>query len=410
MPTNHEQTIPTRALTDGNGRQRMVGAALSEKRAIEISVGGETRYRRSRRCRALSRRLGVCDSVGFAHGIHRASRAAARRAGRSICPHARPVRCRRRGPALRSSGRTHCRRARCLGRRGARRHRRVSPRGRVTRVLRSRRAASAAADGHWPHSAGKSSRSSSRRLRAFLPAWHSIPADRRGRRLWSSPWNVVRRGPRCVHHRERTCCRPRVRAFVPSMLDELLTAGELVWIGAGAVGARDGRITVVFVDQLAAAVTRLGTTRSTRRRAARRARRAACGAGRQLLESAAQRGSRLNRTRDSRRTVGSGLGGRGHQRLARSAACRARRSEGSDVAVRQVTAHVASRPVGLNRIGPPAGQGSGAWLLRCSNRLAHPTEASHAQALQMVERYGVVTREAVLAEGIAGGFTSVYGV
>ncbi len=27
-----------------------------------------------------------------------------------------------------------------------------------------------------------------------------------------------------------------------------------------------------------------------------------------------------------------------------------------------------------------------------------------------VERYGVVTREAVLAEGIAGGFTSVYGV
>jgi ATP-dependent Lhr-like helicase len=28
----------------------------------------------------------------------------------------------------------------------------------------------------------------------------------------------------------------------------------------------------------------------------------------------------------------------------------------------------------------------------------------------MVERYGVVTREAVLAEGIAGGFTSVYGI
>jgi ATP-dependent Lhr-like helicase len=41
---------------------------------------------------------------------------------------------------------------------------------------------------------------------------------------------------------------------------------------------------------------------------------------------------------------------------------------------------------------------------------AHPTEATHAQALQMVERYGVVTREAVLAEGIAGGFTGVYGV
>jgi ATP-dependent Lhr-like helicase len=39
-----------------------------------------------------------------------------------------------------------------------------------------------------------------------------------------------------------------------------------------------------------------------------------------------------------------------------------------------------------------------------------PTEVAHAQALQLVERYGVLTREAVLAEGIAGGFTAVYGV
>lgn len=39
-----------------------------------------------------------------------------------------------------------------------------------------------------------------------------------------------------------------------------------------------------------------------------------------------------------------------------------------------------------------------------------PTEATHAQALQLVERYGVVTREAVLAEGLAGGFSGVYGV
>ena len=39
-----------------------------------------------------------------------------------------------------------------------------------------------------------------------------------------------------------------------------------------------------------------------------------------------------------------------------------------------------------------------------------PTEAAHAQALQLVERHGVVTREAVTAEGIVGGFSSVYGV
>ena len=39
-----------------------------------------------------------------------------------------------------------------------------------------------------------------------------------------------------------------------------------------------------------------------------------------------------------------------------------------------------------------------------------PTEAAHAQALQLVERHGVVTREAVMAEGLVGGFSAVYGV
>ena len=39
-----------------------------------------------------------------------------------------------------------------------------------------------------------------------------------------------------------------------------------------------------------------------------------------------------------------------------------------------------------------------------------PTESAHATALQLVERHGVVTREAVLAEGVVGGYSSVYGV
>ena len=68
------------------------------------------------------------------------------------------------------------------------------------------------------------------------------------------------------------------------------------------------------------------------------------------------------------------------------------------------------RPGRLNRIGPPAGQGRWSLVAPLLEPTPHPTEASHAQALQMVERYGVVTREAVLAEGITGGFTTVYGV
>lgn len=38
------------------------------------------------------------------------------------------------------------------------------------------------------------------------------------------------------------------------------------------------------------------------------------------------------------------------------------------------------------------------------------TESSHAWALQMLERHGIVTREAVLAESLSGGFSGIYGV
>jgi ATP-dependent Lhr-like helicase len=39
-----------------------------------------------------------------------------------------------------------------------------------------------------------------------------------------------------------------------------------------------------------------------------------------------------------------------------------------------------------------------------------PTEAAHARALQLLERYGVLTREAALGEGAEGGFAGVYPV
>ena len=53
------------------------------------------------------------------------------------------------------------------------------------------------------------------------------------------------------------------------MLDELCTSGDVVWVGAGALGARDGRIRLCFADQLAAARTVVGAARSARGSAAR---------------------------------------------------------------------------------------------------------------------------------------------
>ena len=61
-------------------------------------------------------------------------------------------------------------------------------------------------------------------------------------------------------------------------------------------------------------------------------------------------------------------------------------------------------------MGPP--RAAGRWSLTADlvGEGRSPTERGHATALALLERHGVVTREAVLAEGLAGGFASVYAI
>ncbi|HET7704010.1 MAG TPA: hypothetical protein VFK35_11465, partial [Candidatus Limnocylindrales bacterium] len=64
-------------------------------------------------------------------------------------------------------------------------------------------------------------------------------------------------------------------------------------------------------------------------------------------------------------------------------------------------------PGRLTALGPP--EAAGRWSL-----VAPPpgsaTERLHATALALLDRHGIVTREAVAAEGIDGGFSAVYPV
>ena len=58
-------------------------------------------------------------------------------------------------------------------------------------------------------------------------------------------------------------------------------------------------------------------------------------------------------------------------------------------------------------MGPPAG--AGRWSV-APERLNDTTRRAHALAAQLLERYGIVTRGAVVAERIFGGFAAVYPV
>jgi ATP-dependent Lhr-like helicase len=202
----------------------------------------------------------------------------------------------------------------------------------------------------------------------------------------------------------------RVRGYRPTMLDELCTAGEVVWVGAGSIGSRDGRIRLCFADQLpllAPGWEPLEPPSGPLHDAIRHLLHERGASFWGALREAAPDATDVDRlvalwdlvwageiTNDSLAPLRAMIGG---------AAAKAGGRSGTRPRGRP-------RPGRLVRIGPPAGAGRWSLVAPLREPVPTPTEASHASALQLIERYGVVTREAVLAEGVAGGFASVYGV
>ena len=199
----------------------------------------------------------------------------------------------------------------------------------------------------------------------------------------------------------------RLRTYRAADLDELCTTGDVVWVGSGALGPSDGRIRLYFADQFRSLDAALEVVEppSGPLHDAIRAHLAAHGASFwNQLRGASSDASDTELltalwdlvwagevTNDSLAPLRAVLSGGTSKRAA--AAPRGR-----------------PRPGRLTRIGPPAG--AGRWSLLAAQRTPSPasTEAAHATALQLLERYGVVTREAVLAEGVKGGYAAAYAV
>lgn len=247
-------------------------------------------------------------------------------------------------------------------------------------------------------------------LARFLPLWHGVPAQRRGIEALVESLGLLSGAAIVASTLESDVLATRVREYRPSMLDELCTAGEVVWVGAGAVGARDGRVRLVFADQLELLAPGWeershpdgALHEAIRLLLAERGasfwngiRSAAPGSTDEEILSTlwdlVWAGEVTNDSLAPLRAVVAGT-----KAASKSATSRSRSAR--------------PRPGRLNRIGPPAGQGRWSLVAPLLQSSRHPTEVSHATALQLVERYGVVTREAVLAEGLSGGFANTYGV
>ncbi len=182
----------------------------------------------------------------------------------------------------------------------------------------------------------------------------------------------------------------RVPGFQPRMLDELGATGEIVWVGRGPLGPKDGRVALYRREQLSLLLDE--PAESPPQGPVHEAIRA------HLERSGA---SFLADLRGSVRDVPMAELDEALWDLAWAGE------------VTNDTFQVL-RGRGRVRAGRGAWRGSpggGRWSL--VGRMRFPvadTERAHARALGLLERYGVASREAAQADGLGGGFSSVYGV
>ncbi len=249
-------------------------------------------------------------------------------------------------------------------------------------------------------------------LARFLPAWHGVVSPQRGADALVSALGVLQGAALVASSLESDILPLRVRGYKISDLDELCAAGELVWVGAGALGASDGRIRLFFADQLALLAPAMEWPESPTGDIHDAIRIALQTRGAMFfsqLRAAAPHATDSEVLAALWDLVWAGQVTNDTFAPLRAMIAGGKASSGR-TAPRVHGRTARPRPGRLTRIGPPTGAGRWSLVAPLLEPPPTPTEASHALAIQMLERHGVVTREAVLADGAVGGFAGVYGI
>lgn len=241
---------------------------------------------------------------------------------------------------------------------------------------------------------------SSSALGRFLPQWQGIERDGPGRlhdaieRIEgiAIPWSTL----------VQDVLPARVDAFEIRMLDDLSARGEIVWVGAGPLGARDGRIRIFKLE-------------SARRLLAAEDESSSDDATRELTEQAIHRVI-LEQLRERGASFTHAL-----EQAVRDA-CDDTDAKEFESALWDLVWHglvrndtfgpfaslVRSR--GRRRRGQVLAGGRWSLVSEIYDPRVSETERAHARAGTFLERYGVVSRDALKTETVRGGFSSVYPV
>ncbi|HEV2760030.1 MAG TPA: DEAD/DEAH box helicase, partial [Acidimicrobiales bacterium] len=240
-------------------------------------------------------------------------------------------------------------------------------------------------------------------LAGFLPAWQGVGSDARG---LDRLFEVVRQLqgvaiPASVL--ERDVLPARVADYIPRLLDELTAAGEVVWMGAGPLGRDDGKVMLFLRGNAALLRPLAGGDRPDGPEHDR------------LREFLGRRGASFFRElsgTDDKLSLDAlwDLVWAGEVTNDSFAPLRAFAGAAGS---RSRSAKRSGRPrVGaLTVLGPPKAQGR--WSLVETDLPigdVGATQRGHALATALLDRHGVLTREAVRGEGHPRGFAGVYPV
>ncbi len=246
-------------------------------------------------------------------------------------------------------------------------------------------------------------------LARFLSGWHGLDSSRRGGERLLEALQQLEGLALPFGELEGRILPARVPGFHPRMLDELGASGALVWVGAGPLGARDGKVRLYRRANLAllhtpqdppplspvheAILEHLGTAGASFMVDLSMAVDAPQSELRACLFDLVWAGLITNDTLRALRALANSQrapvpGRRPGRRAWRGAATAA-----------------GGRWSRVDRLMFGRSGASGAGGLGPS-----PTERAHALALTLLERYGVLSREAAKAEDLPGGFSAVYKV
>ena len=241
----------------------------------------------------------------------------------------------------------------------------------------------------------------------FLPAWHGIGVPARGLdRLLESIFQL-QGVPLPASVLETDILSARVADYRPQMLDELISMGEVAWIGRGALGATDGRVALLMRSDAARLVPDPIELHQGELHRRIRQRLESRGASffRQIYDAAG--GGDAEAVLDAlwdlvwagevTNDVFSPLRMRGPAPR--------RQGRGRGRFPRPML-----RDLSLLSFSHPRAAGRWSLVAELGHGSPPPTERLHALAGVLLQRYGVLTREAVLAEGWSGGFAALYPV